>query len=99
MKVRINGFDIECTPDEFLELTREMGKIGQAGQSIDEIQQLPDDFKPSPYKPNPNFPNDDTWLKHPGLIEWYGYQDHSQNPNDFVTITYTGDRALFDANF
>lgn len=99
MKVRINGFDVECTTEEFLELTREMAKAGQASQSIDEIQQLPDDFKPSPYKPNPNFPNDDTWFKHPGLIEWYGCQDYPQNPNDFVTITYTGDTALFDANF
>lgn len=65
MKVRINGFDIECTPEEFLRLTREMGKAGQAGQSIDEFQQLPDDFKFNPYKPNPYFLNDDTWKRHP----------------------------------
>lgn len=64
MKVRINGFDIECTPEEFLRLTREMDKAGQAGQSVDEIQTLPDDFKIGPYKPNPYFLNDDTWKRH-----------------------------------
>ena len=53
MKVRINGFDIECTPEEFLRLTREM----EAGQLVDEFQTLPDDVKIGPYKPNPNFPN------------------------------------------
>lgn len=65
MKVKINGFDIECTPEEFLRLTREMDKAGQAGQSVDEFQQLPDDFKFNPYKPNPYFLNDDTWKRHP----------------------------------
>ncbi len=65
MKVRINGFDIECTPEEFLRLTHEMGKAGQAGQSVDEFQTLPDDFKIGPYKPNPYFLNDDTWKRHP----------------------------------
>lgn len=65
MKVRINGFDIECTPEEFLRLTRETDKAGQAGQSVDEIQTLPDDVKIGPYKPNPNFPNYDTWKIHP----------------------------------
>lgn len=65
MKVRINGFDIECTPTEFLWLTREMGKAGQAGQSVDEFQTLPDDIKIGPYEPNPYFPNDDTWKRHP----------------------------------
>ena len=68
MKVRINGFDVECTPEEFLRLTREMGKAGQAGQSVDEFQTLPDDFKIGPYKPNPYFPNDDTWKLHPSDI-------------------------------
>lgn len=98
MKVRINGFDIECTPDEFLELTREMAKEGQAGQSIGEIQKLPDDFKPNPYKPNPNFPNDDTWIKYPGVVALYGCQVYPQNPFEPTTITYTGETAL-DANF
>ena len=65
MKVRINGFDIECTPEEFLRLTREIGKAGQAGQLFDEFQTLPDDFKIGPYKPNPYFLNDDTWKRHP----------------------------------
>ena len=98
MKVRINGFDIECTPEEFLELTREMAKEGQAGQSIDEIQQLPDDFKPNPYKPNPHFPNDDTWIRHPDVVALYGCQVYPQNPFEPTTITYTGETAL-DANF
>ena len=97
MKVRINGFDIECTPDEFLELTREMAKEGQAGQSIGEIQKLPDDFKPNPYKPNPNFPNDDTWIKYPDVVALYGCQVYPQ-PLEPTTITYTGETAL-DANF
>ena len=65
MIVRINGFDIECTPEEFLRLTREMDKTGQAGQSVDEFQALPDDVKIDPYKPNPNFPNYYTWKRHP----------------------------------
>lgn len=98
MKVRINGFDIECTPEEFLELTREMAKDGQAGQSIGEIQKLPDDYKPSPYKPNPNFPNDDTWIKHPDVVALYGCQVYTQNPFEPTTITYTGETAL-DASF
>lgn len=97
MKVRINGFDIECTPDEFLELTREMAKEGQAGQSIGEIQKLPDDFKPQPYKPNPNFPNDDTWIKYPDVVALYGCQVYPQQLEP-TTITYTGETAL-DANF
>lgn len=97
MKVRINGFDIECTPEEFLELTREIGKTGQSGQSIDEIQQLPDDFKPSPYKPNPNFPNDDTWIRHPDVVALYGCRVYS-HPLESTTIEYTGETAL-DANF
>lgn len=72
MKVRINGFDIECTPTEFLWLTREMDKAGQAGQSVEEFQTLPDNFKIGPYKPNPNFPNDDTWKIHPDdIISFY----------------------------
>lgn len=72
MKVKINGFDIACTPEEFLRLTREMGKTGQADQSVDEFQQLPDDFKIGPYKPNPNFPNYDTWKIHPDdIISFY----------------------------
>ena len=41
MKVRINGFDIECTPEEFLRLTLEM----EVGQLVDEFQTLPDDVK------------------------------------------------------
>lgn len=98
MKVKINGFDIECTPEEFLELTREMGKAGQAGQSFDEIQKLPDDFKPNPYKPNPNFPNDDTWIRHPDVVALYGCQVYPQNPFEPTTITYTGETAL-DASF
>ena len=97
MKVRINGFDIECTPDEFLELTREMAKEGQAGQSIGEIQKLPDDFKPNPYQPNPNFPNDDTWIKYPDVVALYGCQVYPQQLEP-TTITYTGETAL-DANF
>ena len=64
MKVRINGFDIECAPEEFLRLTREMGKADQAGQSVDEFQTLPDDIKIGPYEPNPNFPNYDAWKIH-----------------------------------
>ena len=95
MKVRINGFDIECTPKEFLELTREMGKAGQAGQLVDEIQKLPDDFKSSPYKPNPNFPNDDTWIRHPDVVALYGCQ--VSYPND-INPYYTGKTAL-DENF
>ena len=72
MKVRINGFDIECTPEEFLRLTREMGKAGQAGQSVDEFQTLPDDIKIGPYEPNPNFPNYDTWKIQPDdIIPFY----------------------------
>ena len=68
MKVRINGFDIECTPEEFLRLTREM----EAGQSVDEFQTLPDDVKIGQYKPNPNFPNYDTWKRHPDdIISFY----------------------------
>ena len=72
MKVRINGFDIECAPEEFLRLIREMGKAGQAGQSVDEFQTLPDDIKIGPYEPNPNFPNYDTWKIHPDdIIPFY----------------------------
>ena len=72
MKVRINGFDIECTPEEFLRLTRETDKAGQAGQSVDEFQTLPDDVKIGPYEPNPNFPNYDTWKIHPDdIIPFY----------------------------
>ena len=72
MKVRINGFDIECAPEEFLRLTREMGKAGQAGQSVDEFQTLPDDIKIGPYESNPNFPNYDTWKIHPDdIIPFY----------------------------
>ena len=97
MKVRINGFDIECTPDEFLELTREMAKEGQAGQSIGEIQKLPDDFKPNPYQPNPNFPNDDTWIRHPDVVALYGCRVYP-HPFESTTTTYTGETAL-DANF
>ena len=65
MKVRINGFDIECTPEEFLRLTHEMDKAGQADQSVDEFQTLPDDIKIGPYEPNPYFLNDDIWKRHP----------------------------------
>ena len=97
MKVRINGFDIECTPEEFLELTRGMAKDGQAGQSVDEIQKLPDDFKPNPYQPNPNFPNDDTWIRHPDVVALYGCQVYPQQLEP-TTITYTGQTAL-DTNF
>lgn len=61
MKVRINGFDIECTPEEFLRLTREM----EVGQLVDEFQTLPDDVKIGPYKPNPNFPNYDSFKETP----------------------------------
>lgn len=43
MKVTINGYQIECTPEEFLELTRELKKEG-----IAETQILPDDYKPLP---------------------------------------------------
>ena len=96
MKVKINGFDIECTPEEFLELTRKLG--GQAGQSFDEIQKLPDDFKPNPYKPNPNFPNDDTWIRYPDVVALYGCQVYPQKPFEPTTITYTGETAL-DASF
>ena len=72
MKVRINGFDIECTPEEFLRLTCEMGKAVQAGQSVDEFQTLPDDIKIGPYEPNPNFPNYDAWKIHPDdIIPFY----------------------------
>lgn len=72
MKVRINGFDIECTPEEFLRLTHEMDKAGQADQSVDEFQTLPDDIKIGPYEPNPNFPNYDTWKIHPDdIIPFY----------------------------
>lgn len=72
MKVRINGFDIECAPEEFLRLIREMGKAGQAGQSVDEFQTLPDDIKIGPYEPNPNFPNYDAWKIHPDdIIPFY----------------------------
>ena len=72
MKVRINGFDIECTPEELLRLTREMDKAGQAGQSVDEFQTLPDDIKIGPYEPNPNFPNYDAWKIHPDdIIPFY----------------------------
>lgn len=72
MKVRINGFDIECAPEEFLRLTREMDKAGQAGQSVDEFQTLPDDIKIGPYESNPNFPNYDTWKIHPDdIIPFY----------------------------
>ena len=72
MKVRINGFDIECTPEEFLRLTREMDKAGQAGQSVDEFQTLPDDIKIGSYEPNPNFPNYDAWKIHPDdIIPFY----------------------------
>lgn len=45
-----------------------MGKAGQAGQSVDEFQTLPDDIKIGPYEPNPYFPNDDTWKLHPSDI-------------------------------
>lgn len=72
MKVRINGFDIECAPEEFLRLTSEMSKAGQAGQSVDEFQTLPDDIKIGPYEPNPNFPNYDAWKIHPDdIIPFY----------------------------
>ena len=39
MKVTINGYQIECTPEEFLELTRELKKEG-----IAETQILPNDY-------------------------------------------------------
>ena len=73
-----------------------MAKDGQAGQSIGEIQKLPDDFKPNPY--NPNFPNDDTWIRHPDVVALYGCQVYPQNPFEPTTITYTGETAL-DASF
>lgn len=43
MKVTINGYQIECTPKEFLELTRELKTEG-----IAETQILPNDFNPLP---------------------------------------------------
>ena len=43
MKVTINGYQIEFTPEEFLELTRELKKEG-----IAETQILPDDYNPLP---------------------------------------------------
>ena len=35
MKVKFNGYEIECTPQEFMELT---GSQGKADKALDEIQ-------------------------------------------------------------
>ena len=47
MKVTINGYQIECTPEEFLELTRELKKEGIAETQIlpDDFNSLPDDYR------------------------------------------------------
>ena len=59
MKVRINGFVIECTPEELLRLSLEL----EVGRLVDEFQTLPDDVKIGPYKTNPNFPNYDSFKR------------------------------------
>lgn len=90
MKVIINGYQIECTPQEFLELTREMGNSG-----IAEKQVLPDDYKPltDDYKkwiePKPNT-----------MVALYGCQIPGPvTYGDGSTAIYTGETSLSDNMF
>lgn len=90
MKVTINGYQIECTPEEFLELTRELKKEG-----IAETQVLPDDYKPLPedyrkwISPKP-------WTE----VVLYG----CQVPGPFTyenggTVEYTGGTSITESMF
>lgn len=90
MKVTINGYQIECTPEEFLELTRELKKEG-----IAETQVLPDDYKPLPedyrkwISPKP-------WTE----VALYG----CQVPGPFTyenggTVEYTGGTSITESMF
>lgn len=90
MKVTINGYQIECTPEEFLELTRELKKEG-----IAETQILPDDYKPLPedyrkwISPKP-------WTE----VALYG----CQVPGPFTyenggTVEYTGGTSITESMF
>lgn len=90
MKVTINGYQIECTPEEFLELTRELKKEG-----IAETQTLPDDYKPLPedyrkwISPKP-------WTE----VALYG----CQVPGPFTydnggTVEYTGGTSITESMF
>ena len=90
MKVTINGYQIECTPEEFLELTRELKKEG-----ITETQILPDDYKPLPddyrkwISPKP-------WTE----VALYG----CQVPGPFTydnggTVEYTGETSITESMF
>lgn len=90
MKVTINGYQIECTPEEFLELTRELKKEG-----IAETQILPDNYKPLPedyrkwISPKP-------WTE----VALYG----CQVPGPFTydnggTVEYTGETSITESMF
>lgn len=100
MKVRINGYDIECTPEEFIELTRAIGKekITQEPDGIPEIN-LPKDYRDwlKPNGPVTAYGCDqdyDRWFKHPDIVALYGCQITEQPSEIPVTPTYTGDTAL-----
>ena len=87
MKVRINGYDIECTPQEFKELTG--GK--PAGSSLGDIQRLPDDIAIGPYVDHfePYKLPDDyrQWIKPSETVALYGCQSTSQSTD--MTPVYT----------
>ena len=102
MKVTINGYEIECTPEEFQKLMDMFGQ-GTAGQSTDELRKLldrpanpyklPDDYdkwiKPgSPVTAYGCQPADDydTWIKHPDVVALYG----CTVPNDISVTPLTG---------
>lgn len=91
MKVRINGYDIECTPEEFIELTGAIGKekITQEPDGIPKIN-LPKDYRDwlKPYGPVTAYGCDQ------GFVALYGCQITEQPSEIPVTPTYTGDTAL-----
>lgn len=85
MKVKFNGYEIECTPQEFMELT---GSQGKADKALDEIQKLPDNYK---------LPDDyDRWLKHPDVVALYGCQvwEPVKFTPGLTNITYSGESSL-----
>ena len=92
MKVRINGYDIECTPQEFKELTG--GK--PAENSLGDIQRLPDDISLGPHVLGPyvdhiepyRLPDDyRQWIKPSDPVTAYGCPSMSQSTG--VTPAYT----------
>jgi hypothetical protein len=71
MKVTINGYEIECTPEEFQKLMDIFGQ-GSTGQSVDEFRKLPDSIEIGPTNPY-KLPDDyDRWIKHPDVVALYG---------------------------